>query len=68
MQLESIKATVLTVWVSVVCTAGIASSVTSSSGWTILAGLAGIPPLVMLWRWNSPLQTIMSESFQEARR
>jgi hypothetical protein len=67
MQLDSIKATVATVWVSAVCTAGIAGSVKTLSGWTVLAGVAVLPPLVMMWRWNNPGQTI-SESIQEALR
>lgn len=67
MQLDSIKATVATVWVSAVCTAGIAGSVKTLSGWTVLAGVAVLPPLVMMWRWNNPGQT-MSESIQEALR
>jgi hypothetical protein len=67
MQLESIKATVATVWVSAVCTAGIAGHLRSLWGWTVLAGVALLPPLVMMWRWNNPRQT-MSETIQEARR
>jgi hypothetical protein len=67
MRLDSIKATIATVWVSAVCTAGIAGNVTAISGWTVLAGVAVLPPLVMMWRWNHPGRT-MSESIQEALR
>ena len=67
MQLQSIKATVAAAWVSAVCTAGIAGHLQSLSGWTVLAGVAFLPPLVMMWQWNNPRQT-MSESIQEARR
>ena len=35
--------------------------------WTVLAGVAVVPPLVMMWRWNDPRQT-MSESIPEAVR
>jgi hypothetical protein len=35
--------------------------------WALLAGVALLPPLVMMWRWNTPAQT-MSEIIQEARR
>jgi hypothetical protein len=65
MQLESVKAPVATVWVSAVCTAGIAGNLTSLSGWTVLAGLTALPPLAMMRPWNSPRQS-MSESIQEA--
>jgi hypothetical protein len=67
MQLDSVKATVATVWVSAVCTAGIAGTVKTLSGWTLLAGVAVLPLFVMMWRWNNPGQT-MSESIQEALR
>jgi hypothetical protein len=67
MQLDSIKATFAAIWVSAVCTAGIAGSVQSLSGWAILVGLAALPPLVMMWRWNDPHPTL-SESIQEALR
>jgi hypothetical protein len=39
----------------------------SFSGWAVLTGVAVVPPLVMMWRWNDPRQT-MSESIQDARR
>lgn len=64
MQLESIKATVATLWVSAVYTAGIAGNLRSMSGWTVRSG-AILPPLATMWGWNSPRQS-MSESIQEA--
>jgi hypothetical protein len=67
MQLVSLRAVVATVWVSVALLAGLAGSVRSISGWGLLAGVALLPPVVMMWRWHTPLQT-MSESIQEARR
>lgn len=67
MQLGYIKATVVTVWVSAVWTAGIVGNLKSLSGWTLLAGIAVLPPLVTMWRWTNPRQT-MSESIQEALR
>ena len=67
MQLNSIKGTVTAVWVSAVCTAGIAGNLRLLSDWAALAGLAILPPLVMMWRWNAPRPT-MSESIQEALR
>lgn len=67
MKLNSIKALVVAVWVSAVCAAGIAGSVNTLSGWTVLAGVAALSSLVLMWRWNEPGQTL-SESIQEARR
>ena len=67
MQLESLKATLAALWISAVCAAAIAGNLQSLSGWTVLVGIAVLPPLVMMWRWNHPPQT-MSESIQEARR
>ena len=46
---------------------GIAGKVDSLSSWSLLAGVAIVPLLVMMWRWNAPRQT-MSESIQEALR
>jgi len=67
MQLDSLKTTVTAGWVSTVCAAGIAGNLRSLSGWAVLAGLAVVPPLVMMWRWNHPRPT-MSETIQEALR
>lgn len=67
MQLNSIKATVSAVWVSIVCLVGIAGNLQSLSGWVILTGLAILPPLVIMWRWNDPRPTL-SESIQEVLR
>jgi hypothetical protein len=67
MQLFSIKAVVGTVWVLAVCLAAIAGNLNSLPSWLVLAGVAILPPIVMMWRWNDPLQT-MSEVIQEARR
>ncbi len=65
MQLRSIKASVATVWVSAVCTAGIRRQLDIVVGLALLAGLAVLPPLVMMWHWTNPRQTL-SESIQEA--
>ena len=70
MPLTSIKAVVATVWVLVVCLAGIAwnlTTLTSVPSWLVLAGVALLPPIVMVWQWNDPPQS-MSEIIQEARR
>jgi hypothetical protein len=67
MQLASIKPIVAMLWVLAALVIGIAGNVDSLSSWTVLAGVAVVPPLVMMWRWNDPRQT-MSESVQEALR
>jgi hypothetical protein len=67
MQLLSIKSIVAMLWVSAVTIVGIARNLDSFSSWTLLAGVAMVPPLVMMWRWNAPRQTT-SESIQEALR
>ena len=67
MQLASIKPIVAMLWVSAAFVIGIAGNVDSLSSWTVLAGVAVVPPLVMMWRWHDPRQT-MSETIQEALR
>jgi hypothetical protein len=67
MQLLSIKSVVAILWVSAMFIIGIARNVDSFSSWAVLTGVAVVPPLVMMWRWNDPHQT-MSESIQEARK
>jgi hypothetical protein len=67
MQRNSIKGLVTAVWVVVVCAAGIAIKLQTVSGWALLAAMAVLPPLVMMWRWNDPPLT-MSETIQAALR
>jgi hypothetical protein len=67
MQLVSIKPIIAMLWVSAAFIMGIAGNLDSFSSWTVLTGVAVVPPLVMMWRWNDPRQT-MSESIQDARR
>jgi hypothetical protein len=67
MQLVSIKAICATLWVSAVSIAGIAGNVNSVSSWTVLAGVAVLLPLTMMWGWNDPRQT-MSQSIQKGLR
>jgi hypothetical protein len=65
MQLVSINPIIATLWVSAAFIIGIAGNVDSFSSWTLLVGLAVVPPLILMWRWNDPRQT-MSETIQEA--
>jgi hypothetical protein len=67
MKFECTKRTFAAVWVLAMCAVGFAADVTSTSGWVILAGLALLPPIVMLRLWNDPPPS-MSESIWEARR
>ena len=67
MQLASIKPIIAMLWVSAAFILGIAGNLDSLSSWAVLAAVAVVPPLVMMWRWNDPRQT-MSETIQEARR
>lgn len=65
MQIPSIRTTVAMVWVFAVCLAGLVAGVGSLSGWIVVAALALIPPIITMWRWTGPAQT-MSESIQKA--
>jgi hypothetical protein len=67
MQLVSVKLIIVMLCVSAAFIIGISGNVDSFSSWTFLAGLAVVPPLILMWRWNAPRQT-MSESIQEALR
>lgn len=67
MQLVSIKAIIAMLWVSTVTVVGIAGNLNSVTSWIVLAVVAIVPPLVVMWRWNDPRQT-MSESIQEVLR
>ena len=63
MQLVSIKPIIALLWVLAVFVIGIARNLDSFSSWTVVAGVAVVPLLVMMW----PRQT-MPESIQEALR
>ena len=67
MQLVSIKAIIAMLWVSTVTVVGIAGNLNSVTSWIVLAVVAVVPPLVVMWRWNDPRPT-MSESSQEVLR
>lgn len=67
MQLKQKKIACAAIWVLAMCAAGAAVRVTSPFGWTVLACLALLPPIVMLRLWNDPPQSV-SESIQKALR
>jgi hypothetical protein len=66
MQLVSLKAVVTAVWISAVLIVGLAGNLSSISGRALLAAVALLPPIVMMWRWNIPAHR-MFESIQPAR-
>lgn len=67
MQLITIKAVLAILWVAAVCLAGFVLGLNSVPSWAVLTAAALFPPLVMMWRWIDPPQTL-SESIQDARR
>jgi hypothetical protein len=66
MRFDYTKAT-FAVWFLTVCALGFAVDVKSVAGWTILLGLALLPPMFTWWLWSEPQET-MSETIQKARR
>lgn len=67
MRLVSIKAVIAMLWVVAVAIAGLVGNVNSFLLWTVLAGVALLPPVVMMRWWNDPHQS-MSQRIQEALR
>jgi Flp pilus assembly protein TadB len=67
MHLVSIKAGIAMLWVVAVTIAGIVANVNSLLLWTVLAGVALLPTVVMMRWWNEPRQS-MSQRIQEALR
>lgn len=57
MQGDSIKTAITAVWLSAVSAAGLAGNLRSLPAWAVLAIVATIPALVMMWRWNDPRHT-----------
>jgi hypothetical protein len=66
MQLQNIKAIMATTYVAAVSVAGLASGVTSASGWALVACFALLPAITLLSQWNHPAQTL-SQAIQVAR-
>ncbi|HET7216752.1 MAG TPA: hypothetical protein VFJ02_01830 [Vicinamibacterales bacterium] len=67
MHLDYLKSAIVGGWVLAVGAMAFYVSVDSPGGWTIVAALAVIPPIVLLRMWQPPAQTI-SESIHAARR
>ena len=66
MQLNSLKAAIVTPWLLALSVVSLVADITSWSGWTIVAALATLPPAMLLWWWRDPPQTL-SESIHDAR-
>ena len=67
MQLKYAKLTLACAWISAVCGAGLIGNVSALPSWTVLAGFAIFPPLILARWWKDPAPT-MSESIHEALR
>ena len=67
MQVTPIKPIFALLCVAAAFILGVAGKVDSFSSWTLLAGVAVVPSLVMMWRWNDQRRS-MSQSIQEALR
>jgi hypothetical protein len=67
MQFLSFKSVLIVAWISLVLVVAFAGHVTTLSSWTVVAGIALFPPVLIMWRLNSVPQTL-SQSINEARR
>jgi hypothetical protein len=67
MQTDHVKVASIVGWMLAIGILGSISGMTSLAGWTVLAAVLVIPPLVMMKLWRVPSQT-MSESIREVLR
>jgi hypothetical protein len=63
----SLKVSLVVSWLLAVLITGIASSVTTLSGWFGMAVLVAVPTVVTLYLWRAPVPTT-SQRIQEAIR
>jgi hypothetical protein len=66
MKLESTTVT-FAIWLLAMCAVGLTVDITSVAGWTVLGGLALLPPVFMLRMQRERTPTV-SEAINEARR
>jgi len=66
MQLDNMKMLLAGAWVLIMGVAGYLLNPSSAISWAVLAALT-IIPVVAVWRFRNPAQTL-SESINEARR
>ena len=67
MQLVSLRSVLAFVWIAAVLIAGLAGRVNTLPSWAVLAVVALLPTVLMMWFLNNPTQT-MSERINEGRR
>lgn len=67
MQNHHLKSVLAAVWILAAGVTGVMAGVTSVGAVSLLIVVGLLPPLIMLFRWRDPPQTL-SESIQEARR
>jgi hypothetical protein len=58
MQLDYTKLTLAAIWGVAIWGAGVAAGVTAIPAWSVLGGLAVIPPIVMVQLWNDRPQRV----------
>ena len=67
MQTDPVKAALMAAWVLAVATVGYVSGATSFAGWTVVAVLSLVPPVVMMRLWGAP-DPSLSESIRDVLR
>jgi len=67
MQFQSVKLIGASAWAVALCVAGRIADVHTLGTWSVVAAFAVVPPILLMWRWNVPDQTL-SESIAAARR
>ena len=67
MHTDFVKAALMAAWVFAVGALGYMSGTTSFTGWTLLAVVSLVPPVLMVRLWNGPSQS-MSETIREGLR
>lgn len=67
MQTDLVKAALMAAWVVAVGALGYLTGTTSFAGWTLLAVVSFVPPVLMVRLWSPPAPT-MSEAIREVIR
>lgn len=67
MQTDLVKAALMAAWVVAVGALGYLTGTTSFAGWTLLAAVSLVPPVLMVRLWSPPAPT-MSEAIREVIR
>lgn len=67
MRFEYLKAAIVAAWIVGIGALAVFSNMTSIGGWILIAGLALLPPVVILRLWGPPAETI-SESIRDVKR